>query len=232
MRVQLGVPQRFIGINVSESGDELLIQQKRFQHAVMASETLGQCFCSKAFFQWFRTQTPEDSLRILCQMDSAEFAGIVKPQLPPVIEFYDDMFMLDARHTGFNEVQATGHPQMQQHGAVTVRLKDQMLTPAPNSGKFPASQPLAEHSWRRRSDRARPEHFRTANANADYSGSIQIIDDCLNLWQFGHGFNQMTDVGSGNWEFGSGKYNESVWSSTLFISAVWHPKFDFNCIRL
>ncbi len=194
MRMQFGIPQRFIDVNVAESGDEMLIQQERLQHAVMAAETLGQYFRGKAFLQWFRPQTPEDAVRILCQMDSAEFAGIVKPQLPPVIKFDDDVFVFDAGCAGLNQMEATGHSKVQQHGTGSVGFEDQMFPPAPNSGKFPASQPLAERLRRRRSDRSRPVDLGTDDANADYSRSIQIIDNSLHFGQFGHGFNQMTQV--------------------------------------
>jgi len=142
--MQFRIPQRFIDINIAESGHKGLIQQQRFQSPPVPPEAAGQNFHGKVFFQRLRPQAGQNSGRIIVQVDAPEFTGVMKSQLPVIIELDDYMFMFDARRGGRDQMQASGHSKMEQHGLFIVGLKDQVFSPASDGGKSTAFQPLAE----------------------------------------------------------------------------------------
>ena len=77
-------------------------------------------------------------------MYASKFSRVLKSELPFVLEFDNDMLMLDAGCVARNQIKTAGHSEMQQHGILIIRLENQILPPALDRRKSTSLDPAAE----------------------------------------------------------------------------------------
>ena len=80
--------QRFIGVNVAQTGQEALIEQQRFQLALMSGQHHMEIFGGKPFIQRFGAEFTQDIFRPPGHPNPPKLAGVVKCQLAAMPSFF------------------------------------------------------------------------------------------------------------------------------------------------
>ncbi len=145
----------------------------------------------KSLRQRLRPQAPQNGVRVRRQIETAEFAGIMKAQLLAVIQIQQNMFMLFTGLFGAHQMQPAGHAQMHQQMAVVVEIENNEFSATANGVNRPAPDLITKRFCRRFRDCAGPENPGRLYGPAFKPGCSEVINNGLYFRKFGH-------VGSGS----------------------------------
>ena len=85
-RMDPRAPQRFVGVDIAQPGDESLVEQQRLDTPSSSTEHLRQSFRSESSGQRLWTQVPHYLLWIVHQIHPSELARVGKYQPAPVVK--------------------------------------------------------------------------------------------------------------------------------------------------
>jgi len=143
-----GPVQGLVGIDVSHSGQKLLVQEKRFDFPTSGLHP-GHEF-ERVDFQGLGPQPGEGnpfSVFFSLPEDPPKPAGIDEPELVPMVqEGKDQVGVFFAGNAPGQDPQSPAHPQVNEHGTPPAQTKDDILSPTPHSQDLLFSQQIGQRS--------------------------------------------------------------------------------------
>jgi len=162
-RMDPSFPQSLVGVNVSKAGDKTLVYQQRLYQAAACLKAFEEHAGGKFRIERFRSESPQDALGVMSQIDTSELAGIVEPQLAAVREGQHHMFVGKPLRFGRDQMEAARHAQMHEQMPAAGQIHHQEL-PAPADGdNLFFFDPAAELRGGRLGDRPGPVDRAQAN---------------------------------------------------------------------
>ena len=155
-RMQPGIEECLIGVDVADAGDHGLVKQEGFQQTLATPNDGGKGFGREFIGERFRTKAPQDFLRVLNKVNTAEFARIAEAQLLATVEFEDRMRVFIDRQGCVNHSEMTGHAQMDDQRLIPGEREDEELGAAADVTKGLAVNAMAQFGDVRAVDVARP----------------------------------------------------------------------------
>jgi len=83
-RMNFGLPQRLIHINIAQTRHAVLIQQEGFDHAGLSLKLMLQYLDRESVLKRFRPQLVQAPACFAGKADTTELAGVVKDELMPI----------------------------------------------------------------------------------------------------------------------------------------------------
>src|SRR6266403_832876 len=121
------VEKNFICINVSDPGDQFLVEQNRFHRAPMFSQDLFELRDANVERVRAEATFPQIFIQILDQADLAEFALILECEAMRIGKNKEHSRMPRRRLLIFEITQRAGHAEMQSQPKVSIDAHEQMF---------------------------------------------------------------------------------------------------------
>jgi hypothetical protein len=141
--------QGLVGIDVSHTGQKLLVQEKRFDFPTPGPHP-GHEF-GRGNFQGLGAQPGEGnpfSFFSSLPEDPPKPAGIDEPELVPMVqEGKDQVGMFFAGNAPGKDPQSAAHPQVNEHGTPPAQTEDYILSPTLHSQDLLFSQQIGQCSF-------------------------------------------------------------------------------------
>jgi hypothetical protein len=147
--------QGFIGVDIAQPSQELLIHQKRLDLAAFRADSTVEISSSERLIEWFRTKPANHRLRIIDQPNTPKFARIVERQAQTSIHVKHQAVMNRKGCIGRFHPQITTHPQMHQQ-PIRGELKLEEFSPAAYSLDRLPDHPIVKFGGRWNSQGALP----------------------------------------------------------------------------
>ncbi len=180
-----GEVQGFICVNVPQPGNEGLIQQERFQQAVLPVEGVIQPGGGELIGERLGTETVEDLGWVVFEPDPPEFARVGKDQGGIFAQFQNETVMLGRLVSADHDQHIAAHAQVdQQAGAAELQAEE--LGPAEDFLDLLALDEPLELCRGRRDQRALPIEVGRQDRFPD-EGGTQEADDGFDFRKFRHG---------------------------------------------
>lgn len=196
-RVNAGLKQSLVSIDIADAGDKALVEQKRLDHAPAPLQTLAKQGGREGFAKRFWTQMPQQFLCIVGQIHFAKLAAVGKAQLPALIQLKAHMnpFVGAMPRIIGGDIQTARHFEMH-HQHIGIEFDQNILGAPPDGMHCLAGHPRGEFGWMRRMDGFLPvvphRLYRVSNQRF-----AQPADDRLDFWQFWHIFSLFADLENG-----------------------------------
>ena len=196
-RVNAGLKQCLISVDVADAGDKALVEQKRLDHALAPLQTLAKQGGGKGFAKRFRPQMSQQFLCIVGQIHSAKLAAVGKAQLPALIQLKAHMnpFIGAMPRIIGGDIQTARHFEMH-HQHIGIEFNQNIFGAPPDGMHRLAGHTRGEFGWMRRMDGLLPvvphRLYRVSNQRL-----AQPADDRLDFWQFRHIFSLFADLENG-----------------------------------
>lgn len=179
-------PQGFVDVDVSESGDDVLIQQEGLQHAGVTGQLPAQDGGSEGRFERFGAQLARNRRGVRHQMPAPEFSRVVIAQIASIVQVQDHVFVLVARQGVCGKAQATAHAQMDEEGLASREGDGDVLGPTGDGAYGLAAKTGRQRGGRWRGDRAGPMDGRLEDASSDQLFPPQVAYDRFHFGEFWH----------------------------------------------
>lgn len=186
------VPERFVDVDISQPGEERLIQEERLQHAAATLKGPGEPLACEIRRQRLRADSVQDAFGAVCQHPSAELARVRKHEDAPAVEAEPDPDVRVVGRIAVRHPQPAGHAQVDQERQPLGEAHDNILS-ASLDGQNSAAGDLAPKLVRRHAgDGAMPEHVSGAHRPFDNAAAQKVANDGFYLGQFWHGSVRLT----------------------------------------
>ena len=181
-RVDAGIEQGFIRVDVADAGEEFLIEQRGFDGAPRLFQQRGECFWGEG--EGFGTKIGVGGFLGGKDEESAEAAGVGEAQL--LARYVEDQMGVGEQGRSVTlQGQAAGHAEMDKEAEIVVEGEDDFLAAAVQGLDRAILQEIGEVGGRRIDDVGAEEVDGGDLARNDRGG--QTADDGFDLGQFGHG---------------------------------------------
>lgn len=105
-----GYKERFIGVDVPQTGEKVLIQEERLKRSPAVSQEMGEPFGGELRLQRFRAQPPYNFLCLLYEIQASELPHIHKEKVTPIFQVKEGAGM--AIHLHLVEQKTARHSQV------------------------------------------------------------------------------------------------------------------------
>ena len=196
-RMEPGRPQRLVGVDVADAGDERLVEQERLEPARPLAQPAPEVAHRERRVERLRTERREDRAatdlghqlaghRVAAvEADLPELADVAEADLAAVGQLEDQPHVRVLGRLGRDDEQLAGHLQVDRQGRVAGQVDDDLLG-APPDGLDPSpGDGLGERLGRVRPQGPRPRDARADDRRAQDARS-QVARDRLDLGKFGH----------------------------------------------
>ena len=144
--VQLGAPQRLIGVDVADTGDETLIEQRALDSGLPLLEPGTELLCVEQSIQRVASNVGDldGQLRpALAEQHAAEDALVDKSQLAAIrqVEGYPQVLL--RRRIGLVDQHLTAHTEVAQH-RIVIELHPEVLAATSSSGDSTSREAIGE----------------------------------------------------------------------------------------
>ena len=156
-------PQRLVGVDVADSGDERLVEQERLEPTGSPPKSPSELAHREGLVKRLRTERREDRSpadlghelarhRVApVQSDLPELADVAEADLPPVGQLQDEPYVrILGRRGGYDE-QLPGHLEVDRQGGPAGQLDHDELRPSPDRIDTPTRERIGECRRRMRS---------------------------------------------------------------------------------
>lgn len=137
-RMKFRQVQGFIGVDVTHSGQEMLVEQQGLQLALVGVQALIEGVCVEIICQRFGTERAEQAGGVVCQPNPSEFARVneCQPLAAGEVEDCPVMFLQGDRRAQRicvrSQAQIAAHPQMDDEG-ILIEVDEEMFTAPPQA---------------------------------------------------------------------------------------------------
>ena len=189
-RVQAGPPQRLVGVDVADAGDERLVHEQRLQAGTPPADALAELAQREARVERLRPDAVERVVVGAVEADPAELADVAEAQLAAVVERQRQPLVRVSRQRGGDHEQLAGHLEVDRQEGAPGQVDDELLA-APPDRLDPATRDARREPCRV----LVPQRPLPADARAGDHGpggvvgeqvSAQVARDRLDLGQLGH----------------------------------------------
>ena len=129
-RVNPCAEKNFIGVNVSNARDQLLVEQNGFHRAAMFSENISELRETDVERVWAESAFVEKFVHILDQPDFPELALIIESQAPIIGKSKKHSRLHRRRSIPLQILQRAGHAEMQSQPKIAVGADKEMFAVA------------------------------------------------------------------------------------------------------
>jgi hypothetical protein len=180
------VEKNFICINVSDPGDQFLIEQGRFHCTTMFSQDLFEL--PEADVERVPTEAtfPQVFIYILGQSNLAEFALILECEAMRINESKEHSGMLRRSLVTLEILKRAGHAEMQAEPEVIIDAHKQMFAMATTRFEAPSLQSPCQFTRRNAFQDVRAPHVDAGDPLVQRP-RVEVSLECFNLGQLWHG---------------------------------------------
>ncbi len=164
-RVETGLVQGFIRVNISQSGQEGLIQKERLQYTFSPTEHIRELIICKVWSERLGPQPPQNHFGIRVQAYPSKFPGVAETQVPIIVQSEYRVIETIFRILAGNQAQVAAHAQVDQK-RVLIEWKNEVLAAPLDGDDFAVLNPPLEGAKGGVADVPRPVGGEADNAVA------------------------------------------------------------------
>src|SRR3990170_1210409 len=110
--------QCFVSIDITDTCQESLVQEQRFQLAVFIMEMLKKIYFRELLIQWLRTQLIQNYSGVGCKPDSPKFSWIDERQPPPILKIDSQPVMRELQRIQWFHDDVATHSQVEKECSI------------------------------------------------------------------------------------------------------------------
>lgn len=187
-RMEPCLKERFVDIDISEPGEEGLVQQQRFEHAVPGAQPQREVLRGECRVEGLGPEPVEDAPRVFGQPPPPEFPGVVVVQTPAITQHQREAIVGIAARV-IAQVKLSGHTQVHEQIPPFVQFDHDHLCPPSKTLDTSAGHLSTKGPSTRLGDGPCPPDMSGDDTTPRQPLGGQIIHDSLHFRQLRHGLN-------------------------------------------